>query len=180
MSSAPPTKLNLAIVHLEHKDQLSRFTCGDRDIDGWAQKKAFKLHSNGRHKVYIAREVDGFAPVAFYSLSLNHQSSAKLLEQNDRDAWQNGAPFLYLDWLAVLRSQQGLGIGRLMLGDAIHRALHVWDVAPVYGLALRSLNERTTKFYSGLGFRMAPDEERAQCPLMILPIFTIRDLIGIS
>lgn len=178
MSSVPLTDLQLQIAHLESKHQLSHFTCGVRDIDAWASRKAHKLHSNGRHKVYVARNLDGQSPIAFYSLSLTHQSASKLLEQQDRDAWHDGAPFLYLDWLAVLRSMQGLGIGKLMLGHAMERAMNLCEIAPVYGLALRSLNDRTTEFYGSLGFRMAPDEHKAQAPLMVLPIFSIQELFG--
>lgn len=176
MTNAPPTTLNLEILHLEHRSQLSRFSCGEQGIDMWARKTAYKLHLSGRHKVYIARSVDGISPLAFFSLSLNHQSPAKLLEPRDRDAWHHGAPFLYLDWVGVLRSHQGLGIGKLMLGEAMARAVRLCEIAPVYGLALRSLNARTSTFYGKLGFRMAPDEERASNPLMILPIFTIQQL----
>ena len=62
-----------------------------------------------------------------------------------------------------------------MLMNALQRAFFVSNHVPFYGVALRSLNDKTTKFYHKMGF---VQRESAQHPLMILPIWTIRDLFG--
>lgn len=64
-----------------------------------------------------------------------------------------------------------------MLFDALRKAWNIFEVLPIYGVALRSLNERTTGFYEKLAFRKAPDEDGPH-PLMILPIWTIDDLFS--
>ena len=145
-------------------------------MNNWARKSAHKLHTRGRHKVYVGREENAVSPLAFMSLSLTTQQPSKLLLQEDRDAWHFGAPFLYLDYLGVLMSQQGRNIGTLMLLHAMQKTFEIHCVAPVYGLALRSISAKTTAYYEKLGFRMAPDEDRSRAPLMILPIFSIADL----
>lgn len=60
-----------------------------------------------------------------------------------------------------------------MLIDALRRAFYVSRHVPVYGVALRSLNEQTTKFYEKNGFVV---RDEATNPLMIIPYWTIRDL----
>ncbi len=72
-----------------------------------------------------------------------------------------------------MRMQQRNGIGRILLMNALKRAFIVSRDLPFYGVALRSLNDRTTEFYKKMGFAQ---RENTGHPLMILPIWTIRDL----
>ncbi|MCV2870615.1 GNAT family N-acetyltransferase [Defluviimonas sp. WL0002] len=118
---------------------------------------------------------EGSEGIGFYSVSLNHQKQDKL-QHDQRDKWKDGAPFFYLEWVATHRLFQCKGLGTHMLMDALKKASAVSDIVPIYGVALRSLNDRTTAFYERLGFAPAPEEERN--PLMILPIWTIKDLVG--
>lgn len=180
MTSAPPKKLNVEILHLEAKEQLSRFNCGVSQIDSWAKNSAHKLHDRGRHAVYVLREVGGVSVLGFFSLSLTQEKSSKLLSADDRQSWAHGAPFVYLDYIAVLRSMQGYGLGRLMLARAMELTLELCRIAPAYGLALRSLSAQTTEFYCRLGFGLAPGEEAERHPLLVLPIFSIREMTGLD
>ncbi len=162
---------------MDGKNPLSKFNCGEPEVDRWAQRSAHKLHSKQRNKVYILREAGGETPLAFFSLSLTLHDNGKLLRQEDRDGWRYGAPFTYLDWLGVARSRQGIGLGKLLLSKAMELTAEIHQIAPVYGLALRSLNKNTTSYYEKLGFAIAPGEVPEGNPLMILPIFTILALI---
>lgn len=177
MSSVNPLEATFEILHLEAKEQLSRFNCGVHQIDQWAKNSAHKLHDRGRHSVYIMREVGGASVVGFFSLSLTQESSSKLANADDRQAWARGAPFVYLDYIGVLRSLHGQGLGKVMLVRAMRLTHQLSLIAPAYGLALRSLNEETTAYYQRLGFGVAPDEDNKANPLLLLPIFTIREMI---
>lgn len=155
---------------------MSGFNCGEREINEWAKTEAHHLHANFRRKVYVATEVNGEAVLGFYCLGLHFGDQKKLLTSVDRDRWHLGAPLLYLDYVAVVRSMQKQGLGRLLLMHVMERARTLSDIAPIYGLALRSLNARTFAYYRNLGFAVAPNEDHAVNPLMILPIQTIQDL----
>lgn len=61
-----------------------------------------------------------------------------------------------------------------MLADALRRVHIVSQHVAFYGVALRSLNDDTTKLYQRYGFRKKDGDPSS---LMILPIWTIRDLI---
>ncbi len=62
-----------------------------------------------------------------------------------------------------------------MMVNALHRAYLVSFEIPFYGVALRSLNDKTTSFYEKHGFERRTDDRH---PVMILPIWTIRDLFS--
>ena len=154
---------------------MRRFDCGVADINSWASEKAFRRHQQDRTRVFCARLGSNGPVVGFYSLSLSAIGS-KLLLGLHGDRYPEGfAPFVYIDWLAVIRSRQGDGIGRFLLVDALQRALLVSNHLPLCGIALRSLNDKTTHFYSAMGFGQ---REYGPHPLMILPIWTVRDLFG--
>ena len=126
----------------------------------------------------MLREYNGVSPLAFYSLSLKQEQPSKLLSEDDRNSWKVGAPFLYLDFLAVLRSEQGFGLGQLLLSSIMQQTLELCKIAPVYGLALKTLNERTEQYYAKLGFKEAPGEAKNQNKLMVLPLQAIRSLFS--
>lgn len=166
---APPQ-----ITHLQSRDCLRRFSCGEREIDRWAKEKAHKFHDKRRARVFCARLSSGSDAIGFYCLSLSTEQSTKIVAA-DRDAWKNGAPLVYIDYLAVASARQGNGIGTLLLVDALQKSYEVSRFVAPYGVALRSLNTRTTKLYERFGFGIAPDEE-GPSPLMILPIWSVVDL----
>lgn len=64
----------------------------------------------------------------------------------------------------------------MLLVDALKRSNTVFENVAVFGVALRSLNDRTTALYERFGFGVAPDE--GSNPLMILPIWTVVDLFS--
>lgn len=178
MTTAParndPPKL--ALTPIEAKGDLSQFDCGVREINSWAAQKAHKFHSNGRARVKVARPQGGGGVCGFYSLTHSVAVTSKLLNRDDRDIWDN-APIIYIGYIAVARQRQRCGVGSFMLMDALKAAWTIHNLAPLYGVGLRSLNDDATRLYQRFGFRTAPGEDGAN-PLMILPIWTIRDLFG--
>lgn len=157
------------------KNCLKNFTCGVREIDAWASDKAFKRHKNGQSNVTVGYADGSISGSSFIALSLTRGATGKLLHANHSSLWPDGAPLIYVEYLAVSSATQGKGTGGRLLMQTFERAHAVRQHVPIYGVALRSLNDRTTEFYSKLGFQIAP-KEPAQHPLMIMDIWTISDL----
>lgn len=157
--------------------ELSRFRCGERELDSWVRSHAYRLDKNGRCRVVTFSLQGSQTPCGFYSVSMTQEAPGKLLRPDDRDAWKDGAPLMYLQYIGVQIGQQKRGIGGVMLVAALRRALDLNEIVPIHGVALRSMNERTTKLYESFAFRRAPDED-GQHPLMILPMLTAKDLFS--
>ena len=155
---------------------LTSFECGESGIDHHARKTAYRLDETGRARVIAAYNDSTAMCCGYVSVSFARQTSPKLLEQRHRDMWSSSAPVVHVDYLGVHRPVQGNGIGTVLLIEALKAAHNVSRIVPVYGVSLNSLNERTTKFYEGMGFRIAPKE--GANPLMMLPIWTIDELFG--
>jgi GNAT superfamily N-acetyltransferase len=165
----------IRIRPLQDKDAIRRFSCGVREIDGWCVK-ALKRCNTNRSRVFCAHIGENASAIGFYSLTFSSESQAKIMDRTERQLWTNGVPLVYLEYIAVLKSSQGLGLGSFMLMNALQRAYEVSKHVAFYGVGLRSLNSRTTEIYQKLGFAIAPEE--GEMPLMILPIWSIGDLFG--
>lgn len=164
----------IRISPLQNKECLRRFKCGERDIDNWLEGKAAKWENQNRVRVFVAHTADNPSAKGFYSLNFSQEHSSKLSNHQHRQIWTTGVPLVYLHFLAVQRPLQGNGLGQHLLMDCLRRSYHVFHHVPFYGIGLRSLNERTTKLYQRYGFAIAEEEDKM--PLMILPIWTLRDL----
>lgn len=164
----------LAISEIESRDCVRQFCCGENSIDGWVKNKAFKFHSRDQSRVFCARFSGNKIAIGVYSLSLGQITAEYLFEQDGNRYRSDPAPLIFINHIGVNRSHHGNGIGRHMMMDALLRAHKVSYHVPIYGIALRSLNEKTTRFYERNGFVRRQQEIN---PLMILPIWIIRDLL---
>jgi GNAT superfamily N-acetyltransferase len=166
---------SITLRSLTAKRSLQSFRCSEHEIDGWANAKAHKFHEQRRSRVFTAHLPGNELALGYYALSLSLEPSEKISSSTDRARFNSGAYFLYITHLGVMKQLQGQGLGRLLLIDAISKAHRIADWLPIYGVGLRSLNDKSTTFYAKHGFAVAPDETTT--PLMILNIWTIIELI---
>jgi len=132
--SQPP---RLTQRRISSKHELSRFQCGEQELDGWAKSHAFRLDQKDRCRVVIFCAETASSPCGFYAASMTQQAPGKLLRQDDRDAWKDGAPLMYIQYIGVQRSQQCLGIGSVMLIASLRRALDLNEIVPIHGVTTR-------------------------------------------
>lgn len=162
----------IRVKPLNGRTPLQKFNCGNQDINSFATGKAHKWAEQGRARVFAGHVGDNPTALGFYSLSFSTEEGNKLGGRGAQLYKDDRVSIIYLNYLGVRMSCQREGLGTFLLMDALRRAHRVsYDVA-FYGVGLRSLNERTTKFYEKFGFgTITPGE-----PMMLLPIWTINDL----
>ncbi|MFN9355660.1 MAG: GNAT family N-acetyltransferase [Alphaproteobacteria bacterium] len=167
----------MKIEPLKGKNCLRNFSCGVREIDSWARDKCHKLQEKSRIRVFCSYNPSATSACGFYSLSLSAENAETVgSEARGIFARTGYTPLVYIDYLAVMRPMQGNGLGGLLLINALRRAARVSQDVAVYGVALRSLNQDTTKLYEKYGFGVC--EPEASHPLMVLPIWTLYDLFS--
>jgi GNAT superfamily N-acetyltransferase len=82
-------------------------------------------------------------------------------------------PVMLMGRLAIDHSQQGQGIGRALLKDAILRTLKAAEIAGIRALLVHALDEQAASFYLHIGFMVSPID-----PLVLmLPLDTARKAI---
>lgn len=169
--------LNLSqvrIVPLADGLALDGFRCGDASIDKWAAS-SWHLEQVHRARTFCAMEDQNAKAIGFYSLSMTGISAKGFgggnADQFTRDGY---IPFIYLDFIGVTSDCQEQGMGTGLMVSALRRCANVVRSVAIYGVALNSLNDRTTAFYKRLNFGIR-DRPGMQHPLMVLPVMTLLD-----
>lgn len=139
LSVGQPT---LRIEPIRSKDCTLGFDCGARIINDFFISKAFKKHQRDRARVFCAFEEGTHSALGFFSITFM-PVDRKMLFGQDGDAYREHAPLIYIEWLAVRKHRQSAGIGTMLLIGAIRKSVKIAEDVPLYGVALRPLNERT-------------------------------------
>jgi GNAT superfamily N-acetyltransferase len=165
----------ILIRPLDNELSVRGFDCGDADLNQWINKKAFSHHTENRVKVFCAYSGGAATALGYYTLAMKYESVSKLL-QEERGHYTNDKhfPAIYIGSLAVRTHYQGQKLGTLLLMNALKRAHNVAKNVALFGVALHSLNDRTTEMYKRYGFGLRED---CHLPLMVLPIWSLNDLI---
>jgi ribosomal protein S18 acetylase RimI-like enzyme len=163
---------SIVISTLRDEHDLSRFCCGENELDRFINKKLKKSHLKNRMKAFCACPKDSQNVYGMYTLSIRSED-AKLLKDDERVP-EKHFPAIYLGTLAVAKHYQGNGLGTILLMNALQRSYYISQNVAVFGVALRSLNDKTTKLYEKYGFGLRED---CQQPLMVLPVWSLNDLL---
>lgn len=152
---------------IQADQDVSQFDSGRPTLDDWLRQRATKNERSGASRTYVVCE--SVRVVGYYCLSTgsveNKQAPGKV-----RRNMPDPIPVMLMGRLAVDRSQQGKGLGRALLKDAILRTLKAADIAGMRALLVHALDEKAAGFYRHNGFLASPFD-----PLVLmLPLDTAR------
>ncbi len=174
-SAAPLLDLKqFTISPLGNEHKLPGFSCGDSGLDTFINKKATKYHNRNRVKVFCTHERDKSLVHGLYTLTMRIEETNKLTLNEQDQISDKHFPAIYIGALAVSTLCQSNKLGTILLMNALQRSYYIAQNVAVFAVALRSLNERTTKFYERYGFGKRED---GVTPLIVLPIWTLNELI---
>ena len=153
-------------------------SCGAVRLDNFLKRTARKHHADDFSRVWVA--TDGHSPriLGWYALNAHSLEVGDLPDDLTRTAPRHGViPAVYLSMIAVDRRQQGRGIGRILLADALARAASAADQVGIRVVVLDVIGDggeehtaRRSAFYRAMGFQPLPGR-----PLrMFIGIETIR------
>lgn len=151
--------------------QLNAFTSGAPTLDGWLQRKARVNQISGASRTFVicrGDQVVGFYAVAAGSVS--HDLLPRKLKQNMPDP----IPVIVLGRLAIDLTEQGNGLGRALLRDALLRVSAAAHEVGIAAILVHALNDRAKAFYIGCGFA----ETAVEPMTLIARIADIKALLG--
>jgi GNAT superfamily N-acetyltransferase len=138
---------------LDEHHVLDGFDSGVTTLDLWLQRRARANQISGASRTYVVCR--GARVVGFYALAtggIDLDSAPGRLRRNMPDP----IPCVVLARLAVEGREQGQGLGRALLRDAV---LRISEAAERIGIALilvHALDERAKAFYLAFGFVPSP------------------------
>ncbi|WP_212538809.1 GNAT family N-acetyltransferase [Thetidibacter halocola] len=156
---------------LNDDHQIDGFASGAPTLDAWLTRKSRANQASGASRTYVLCR--GQRVVGFYALaagSVSHDLAPRKLRQNMPDP----VPVIVLGRLAIDASEQGNGLGRALLRDAVLRITAAAQEVGIAAILVHALNDRAKAFYLEAGFA-----ETAVEPLtLFLRIKDVRALLG--
>lgn len=137
---------------------LGAFRCGDPVVDAWAASRASRARERGTAVVYVSR--CGGEVAGFYSLSAHSVCREGVSGGWFRRNAPEQVPAVLLGMLGVDERYQGMGLGALLLRDAILNALKVSELAGARALVVDPTGEAAASFYRRFGFSDLPGTAR--------------------
>lgn len=143
------------------------FTCGIEALDNYLKKQATQDVKRRIARVFVAttaehpRFIVGYYTLGTLSIELT-QLPANLARQLPK----HPVPAALIGRLACSTIEQGKGVGKMLLADAIKRTLAVSDEIAIYALVVDAIDEQTVGFYKQYGFvQLAVKSRRLFLPL---------------
>lgn len=153
------------------KLELSNFDSGERSLNEWLKRRAFKNHAIGASRCFVL--CAGAKVIGYYSLSagaISHEAAPKAMRRNMPDP----LPVLLLGRLAVDKRYHNQGIGQALLRDAMLRGVNVSGDAGVFALLVHALSDQAKQFYLSRGFVESP----LQPMTLIMTLETVRSILA--
>ena len=153
-------------VALSEKHDLSRFDCGDEDLNDWLKNRALKNESRFSRTYVVC---SGEAVVAYFCVSAGSVERSYAPSKLRRNA-PDQIPVSIIGRLAVCRSRQGLGLGSSLLGEALSRIAVASQTIGIGAALVQAKDDEAKKFYlSRAEFTEFPTDSRT----LYLPIETL-------
>jgi GNAT superfamily N-acetyltransferase len=132
---------------------LSRFACGERELDEWLRRRAIPNEEQGASRSYVVcveRRVVGFYALA--AGAADHTIAPGRVKRN----MPNPVPVMVIGRLAIDLGFQGRGLGSALLRDAVQRTAQAAEIAGIRAILVHAISENAKRFYERCGFIPSP------------------------
>jgi predicted N-acetyltransferase YhbS len=152
-------------------DDTNDFDSGEPSLDEYLRRRALANHVQGASRCFVTcrdERVVGYYALA--SASVQHSDVAGKVRRNMPDP----VPVILLSRLAVDLKEQGTGLGKNLLRDAILRSIEASEIIGVRALLVHALHDNARAFYAHFDFEPSPTD-----PLhLLLLIKDARAIVG--
>jgi len=158
---------NLVIEPLNTTHDRADFHCDVEALDRYIHKQAGQDIKRRISRIFVATLPDNPKKVVgYYSLSTLSIELNQLPEKLARKLPKHPVPAALIGRLAVSKTAQGHGIGKMLLADAIKRTLSVSVQIAIYAMVVDAIDDKAKDFYKQFGFtRLSDDSPRLFLPL---------------
>lgn len=138
---------------LGERHRLDGFSSGVPSLDEWLRRRARANQASGASRTFVVCE--GEEVVAYFALASGAVAGTAVpgrLRRNMPDP----IPVVVLGRSAVDSRQQGRGLGRALVQDAIRRILQAAEIVGVRAILVPALSDDARAFYLAVGFEPSP------------------------
>jgi GNAT superfamily N-acetyltransferase len=159
------SKAPVSSVEKLSKDHvLSFFDCGKLQLDDWLKRFALANQQSDAARTYVVQRASRV--VGYYSLSAGSVRREESPARVAKGLAKHPIGVILLARLAVDRAEQGTGLGRLLLTDALSRALSASEAIGARAILVHAIDDEAGAFYKRFGFEPSPLDPRQLLLLM--------------
>ena len=137
------------------EDVPTTFDCGVSALNDWLNTRAIANEKAGDSRTYVVVDSETNQIVGYYALSASALERTTITGKLARNA-PNPIPVVLLGRLAVDLSARGLGLGRDLLADALHRAQAGAAIIGARALVTEAKDVEAADFYRHNGLTPLP------------------------
>ena len=145
---------SVIIERLNQTHDLSGFDCGNSQLNEWLKRFAWSNDRAESARTYTAHRANRV--VGYHSLvagsALKHETPARVA----KGLANHPVGLILLARLAVDRGEQGKGLGKALLRDALARIAQAADLVGVRAVLVHAIDDAARRFYLHQGFEESP------------------------
>lgn len=154
MADSPYTPLS----PLDGSHDRSTFDCSVPALNLYLRSYALQNQKKGIVRNYVTTHKDSNVIVGFYSLVYASLDQKLLPAKVIKGLGKYDIPIMLLARLAIDHREQGKGLGKALLKDAILRTMQAAEIAGLKLLLVHAKDEAAAEFYRKHGFEPIPDD----------------------
>jgi GNAT superfamily N-acetyltransferase len=147
-------KPEFVIDKLSRGHDLSSFDCANVALNEWLVRFAWPNQQSDSAKTYVA--LDGNRAVGYYALTTGSVHKHESPQRVAKGLANHPIGVVLLARLAVDQNQQGKGLGKALLFDALNRIAEAADIVGVRAVLVHAIDEAARRFYLHFGFEESP------------------------
>lgn len=146
-----------AVQKLDASHDVDAFDCGKEPLDRFLQRHALVNQKAGSAQTYVVCR--GEQRVAgYYSLAVGAVEHADAPGRVSKGLARHPIPVMLLARLAIDRSEQGKGLGKALLKDALLRTAQAADIAGIRALLVHAKDDEARAWYEQFDFEPSPTD----------------------
>jgi len=128
------------------------FDCGNALLTDWLKQRASQFDKRDLARTYVATRSGDRIVLGYYAISNHRVAHDALSADQAKGLPRLDVPVVLLGRLAVDCSVQGMGLGSLLLIDALRRAQHLAEHVGVRAVEVDAIDDAAQQFYMKFGF----------------------------
>lgn len=152
MTSVPEAQFSVEKLRRDH--DLSSFDCGNPALTTWLQKFAWTNQQADSARTYVACRKHRV--VGYYSLTTGSVHKHESPERIAKGLANHPIGIVLLARLAVDVNEQGQGLGKALLFDALRRVENAAEIVGVRAVLVHAIDDAARKFYEHFNFDPSP------------------------
>lgn len=146
-----------AVQKLDASHEVDAFDCGKEPLDRFLQRHALVNQKASSAQTYVVCR--GEQRVAgYYSLTVGAVEHADAPGRVGKGLARHPIPVMLLARLAIDRTEQGKGLGKALLKDALLRTAQAAEIAGIRALFVHAKDDEARAWYEQFDFEPSPTD----------------------